>query len=89
MANKKTTKSLKDSDYEQSLRLAKQLIKTLKDKPEWTKEDDSRLKKLEKLVVILNKMKVLEKSVASKTANISKKADDEIIKRFLKRREAK
>ena len=77
---------LAKSEYEDALRLAKNLLKNINKKSTWSEEDEQKLAKLTKIVNILSKLKPLEKRGNKEVAVITSAQDEEIIKRFLARK---
>lgn len=74
---------MKQSGYEETLELAKELLKKLKSKTEWDKDDEIRLSKLTKIVAILTKMVPLEKIARKNITVFDREKDKEIIEHFL------
>jgi hypothetical protein len=90
MATKKangTTK--KTGEFEDALQSAKELLKEIEAKDNWTAADQRKLDKLTKVVAILSKIVPLEKKRKKEIPQFDSDDDKIIIENFLKRKVGK
>ncbi len=76
---------VRQSDCEEALRTAKDLLKKLEDQTEWEKDDEKKLSKLTKIVAILSKLIPLAEKNSTSEITFNSKEDEEIIRNFLAR----
>jgi phosphoribosyl-dephospho-CoA transferase len=87
MATKKVVGPVKKNDeFEDALQSAKELLKQIKAKENWTAADQKKLDKLTKVVAILSKIIPLEKKRVKETPQFDSEDDKLIIQNFLKRK---
>ena len=82
---KAVKKTVKKADYEDALRLAKELLDKFNNQDEWTEAEEKKLEKLKQVVAILSKLKPLKTKRAAPVVVFDSKKDEAIIKRFLER----